>query len=150
MKIDWQKLVGVEKPEESKGFMLWQTSQLWQREVNKILQPFELTMQQLLILAGIAWLTREDDLIATQVDIARFLEIDSMVVSQILKRLEKKNLVERDVHPHDTRAKIVRLTNAGTETFTEALPQVHLLEEAFFSNNDQLLTILQNIYGHYK
>jgi len=150
MKIDWEKLAGVEKPEESKGFMLWQTSQLWQREVNKTLQPFELTMQQLLILAGIGWLTREDDLIATQVDIARFLEIDSMVVSQILKRLEKKNLVERDIHPLDTRAKIVRLTDTGTEIFIEALPKVHLLEEAFFSDNDQVLPLLKDIYGRYK
>ncbi len=150
MKIDWKKLAGVEKPEESRGFMLWKTSQLWQKEVNKTLQPFDLTMQQLLILAGIGWLTREDHLIATQVDVARFLEIDSMVVSQVLKRLEKKALVERDVHPLDTRAKIVRLTEFGTETFITALPYVHLLEEKFFGENRQLLADLHDMYGRYK
>jgi hypothetical protein len=35
-----------ETPSESNGFLLWKATNLWQREINKILKKFDLTHTQ--------------------------------------------------------------------------------------------------------
>lgn len=47
----------VEKPEESSGFLLWQVTNLWQREIKKALENYGLTHSQYVLLASIHWLT---------------------------------------------------------------------------------------------
>ncbi len=36
-------IFSVKKPEESSGFLLWQVTNLWQREIKKALEQYGLT-----------------------------------------------------------------------------------------------------------
>jgi DNA-binding MarR family transcriptional regulator len=42
-----------ETPSESNGFLLWKATNLWQREINKILKKFDLTHTQFVVLASL-------------------------------------------------------------------------------------------------
>ena len=42
-------------PQNSSGLLLLQVTNLWQREIKKILKPFDLTHPQFMVLASIYW-----------------------------------------------------------------------------------------------
>ena len=46
----------VERSEDSTGFLLWQVTNLWQREIKKALEKYELTHAQFVLLASTHWL----------------------------------------------------------------------------------------------
>ena len=48
-----------EKPEESTGFLLWQVTNLWQREIKKALEKYGLTHSQFVLIASMYWLELE-------------------------------------------------------------------------------------------
>src|SRR5579875_759103 len=73
------------RPEQSLGYMFWQTSNLWQRKMVKALKPTGLTPVQLVLLAGVAWLERSAEPI-TQVRLARQAKTYVMMTSQVLKK----------------------------------------------------------------
>ena len=75
--------------------MFWQTSNLWQRRMVKALKPTGLTLVQLVLLAGVAWLEREGEPI-TQARLARQAKTDVMMTSQVLKKLESRGLVSKN------------------------------------------------------
>ena len=47
------------KAEESSGLLLWQVSMLWQRGIKKVLQPFDLTHPQFVLLASAQWFAQQ-------------------------------------------------------------------------------------------
>jgi DNA-binding MarR family transcriptional regulator len=53
----------------------------------------------------------------TQRGLARRMSSDPSTVRAMLVLLERRGLVERDIHPTDSRARTVTLTTAGTRTF---------------------------------
>jgi hypothetical protein len=61
----------VQKAEDSSGFLLWQVTNLWQREIKKALSPFDLTHSQFVILANTHWLSLQK----TEVTRSYFLSI---------------------------------------------------------------------------
>jgi len=123
------------RPEESLGYMLWQTCNLWQRKIVRALSPTDLTLVQFALLAGIAWLERAPEPI-TQVRLARYLNMDAMMTSQVLRRLESKGLVSKKASGSDSRANIVMLTEKGADLVTKALELVHGVESGFFRSLD--------------
>ena len=121
-----------DKPEESTGFLLWQLTNFWQREIKKVLEPFELTHSQFVLLANIHWLSnRKKDI--TQVLLSNQTKIDPMTTSTVLRTLQSKSLIKRQEHSIDTRAKTVALTNEGTEIIKKAIPTVEQFDKNFFS-----------------
>ena len=54
---------------------------------------------------------------ATQSEISHLLGIDRSTNTLVLRILEKKGLIERWSHPHDSRKKCVRITDAGRLAF---------------------------------
>lgn len=80
----------VEKAEESSGFLLWQVTNLWQREIKKALEPFDLTHSQFVLLASIHWMTlhKQD---VTQILLSSHTKIDPMTTSTVLRTLQKKD-----------------------------------------------------------
>lgn len=66
----------------------------------------------------------------TQKMISSHSEIDTMTTSQILKLLEKKNLIQRKLHPTDTRPNIIELLPEGE--VNQAVPLVEKVDEDFF------------------
>ena len=54
---------------------------------------------------------------ATQSEISQLLGIDRSTNTLVLRILEKKGLAERWSHPHDSRKKCVKITDAGRMAF---------------------------------
>ncbi len=121
----------VEKPEESSGFLLWQVTNLWQREIKKALEQYGITHSQFVLMASIHWLTLQKQEV-TQVGLSNHTKIDPMTTSTVLRTLQQKGLVQRQEHLTDTRAKTVGLTEEGKKIVKKAVVTVEKFDEAFF------------------
>ena len=127
-----EKIFSVETPEESSGFLLWQVTNLWQREIRKALEQHDLTHSQFVLLASTLWLTKEKQII-TQVVLSNHTKIDPMTTSTVLRTLQKKGLIERVEHETDTRAKTISLTSTGAELAKQAVKTVEKFDHDFFT-----------------
>lgn len=141
----------VAKAEDSSGFLLWQVTNLWQRELRKALDPFGITHAQFVLLASTYWLTISGDEV-TQMQLSKHTKIDPMTTSTVLRTLQKKGLLQRKEHPVDTRAKVIALTEAGKKLTKLVVPVVETFDETFFAGltqkhesfNRQLQKLLDN------
>lgn len=139
----------VEKAEDSSGFLLWQVTNLWQREIKKALEPYDLTHSQFVLMASIHWLTLQQQDV-TQILLSSHTKIDPMTTSTVLRTLQAKGLLQRQEHLTDTRAKTVGLTESGKNIIKQAVKTVETFDKTFFATlgnktqlfNEQLLTIL--------
>lgn len=140
----------VEKPEESSGFLLWQVTNMWQREIKKALLSYNITHSQFVLLASIHWLTLHHQEV-TQIVLSAHTKIDPMTTSTVLRTLQQKGLVSRQEHVTDTRAKTVVLSNEGKKLVKKAVVAVEKFDNEFFSVlgvqtknfNKHLLDLLQ-------
>ena len=121
-----------EDANDSSGFLLWQVTALWQRQVSRALRPHDLTQVQFAILASLLWLTRREADV-TQARLAAHARLDVTMTSQVLRTLEARRLLDRRAHPSDTRAKVLRLTAAGRALALQAVPDVEAADAAFFA-----------------
>lgn len=87
-----------------------------------------------MVIAVVGYLTRDGGEI-TQQDVARFAEIDRMLVSQVVRRLADEGLVKRRSHSTDKRAWSLSLTKRGANRLAKALPLVEAADEEFFGIN---------------
>lgn len=117
--------------QESTGLLFARVYNAWHGRVKKALQKVGLTHPQFIILTSLGYLELQQDLV-TQVNLAAFSDMDVMTVSQVLKLLLKKGLVERREHPQDSRAKVVFLTDIGRERMNQALPLVEAIDQTYF------------------
>lgn len=122
-------------PDDSPGFLLWQVSNLWQRKMKAGLSSLGLTHVQFVLLAGIVWLNQQDESV-TQAALAAHAKTDVMMTSKVLRTLEQKNLVKRETHTTDTRAKSLTTTNQGYQLFKEAIRIVDRIDNEFFEVPD--------------
>ncbi len=122
----------VKKPEDSPGFLLWQVTNLWQREIKKSLECYNLTHPQFVILASTYWFELKK-VKPTQILLSNHSKIDPMTTSTILKNLEKKSLIIRTNSKTDTRAKLIKLTEVGIKKTFEAVKKIEEIDEKFFS-----------------
>jgi DNA-binding MarR family transcriptional regulator len=120
-----------ESAEDSSGFLLWQVTNLWQREIKKALEKYELTHSQYVLLASIHWLTLHHQEV-TQVVLSSHTKIDPMTTSTVLRTLQAKNLLQRQEHATDTRAKTVALTEEGKKVIKQAVKAVEKFDADFF------------------
>lgn len=125
----------VENADESSGFLLWQVTNLWQREIKKALEKYGLTHSQFVLMASIHWLTLQKQEV-TQVVLSAHTKIDPMTTSTVLRTLQQKGLIERKEHLTDTRAKTVALTEEGRNTVKKAVVTVEQFDKRFFSALD--------------
>lgn len=119
------------KAEDSSGFLLWQVTSLWQRELKKALEEYDLTHSQYVLLASIHWLTLQKQDV-TQILLSSHTKIDPMTTSTVLRTLQAKGLLKRQEHATDTRAKTVALTDKGREVTKEAVIAVERFDAKFF------------------
>ncbi len=122
----------VQRAEDSSGFLLWQVTNLWQREIKKALLPFDLTHSQFVILASTHWLILQNAEV-TQIVLSNNTKIDPMTTSQVLRALQKKEFIIRKEHLTDTRAKTIEITETGRETIKKAVIAVEHFDREFFS-----------------
>lgn len=121
----------VKKAEDSSGFLLWQVTNLWQREIKKALEPYGLTHSQFVLMASIHWLTIHKQEV-TQIILSAYTKIDPMTTSSVLRTLQQKGFVQRKEHLTDMRAKTVGLTENGKKVIKKAIVTVEKFDVNFF------------------
>jgi DNA-binding MarR family transcriptional regulator len=123
-------------PNDSLGFMFWQTSNLYQKKLVNALKPVDLTLAQFVILAGTARLENggpeEPVTQVTQVRLARQAGTDVMMTSQVIRKLVGRGLLSRRQSGADSRANHVELTERGREIVRRALAIAQEFEKSFF------------------
>jgi len=127
---------GFKRPEDSPGFLLWQVTTTWQREIKAALEPYSITHPQFVIMALLLWFT-EQGMEPIQSVIIEKSKLDKMTVSGSIKKLVAMQFVKRDECKHDTRAKVVRLTQKGVSLTQKLVSTVELIDKTFFSNISQ-------------
>jgi DNA-binding MarR family transcriptional regulator len=120
-------------PGDSPGFLLWHATLRWQRAVAAALTPLGLTHVQFVLLACAWWLNSQGER-PNQLTLARQAGTDVKMTSQVLRALESKGLVEREVDPADTRAKRLRVTGAGADLAPRAIAAVEQVDAEFFQS----------------
>lgn len=106
---------------------------------NKFVQ-ISLTYPQFLILNALEKLQEKKEEVK-QVDLADFTRMDVMTVSTIVRNLEKQALISRENSEKDTRAKIIKLTNDGTQKVWAGQNMISQIDDQFFSVLDEYTTM---------
>ena len=130
--------------QNSTGLLFIRAYHKWHGLIKNKLRTIDLTHPQFVVLTTLAALLRQQEWVS-QTDIARFSDMDVMTVSQIIRLLVKKGLIMREVHPKDSRANIILLTDTGLQKVNQALPLVEGIDQAFFGkleNNTETLNQL--------
>lgn len=116
---------------DSPGFLLWRISNTWQREQRAALQPLGLTHTQFVMLAVTTWFGSQEPL--TQARLSQLTGSDPMTTSQVVRALLANGLFVRDVHPTDTRAKVISVSEAGRDIAHKAIVVVEEVDRKFFA-----------------
>lgn len=135
-KGETSSVFSVEKPEDSPGFLLWQTTITWQRLVKKALDPYDISHAQFVVLAILLWFEKTKQH-PTQVIIANWSKLDKMTISKSLKILASQGLVKRSENAKDSRAKSVYLTVAGRNLAAQLVPMIERVDNEFFKVLDK-------------
>ena len=148
-KIKTKSFFGFERAENSPGFLLWQTTTIWQRLIKNALEPFDISHPQFVIMATLAWFERHD-YDTMQISIVNWSKLDKMTVSQSLKKLAIQGLIQRAEHKADTRAKMVILTDKGRDLIGTLVPLVESIDAEFFGqlpkkDEESLIKILNKL-----
>lgn len=122
---------GFDKPEDSPGFLLWQTTMIWQRQIKRALETYDISHPQFVIMATLLWFEAHH-YDTTQILIVNWSKLDKMTVSKSLKKLVALGYVNRIEHETDTRAKNVSLTEKGKEMVSLLVPIVEKIDNIFF------------------
>jgi DNA-binding MarR family transcriptional regulator len=130
-------------PADSPGFLLWHATLAWQRAVTAVLRPLDLTHVQFVLLACTWWLDERGD-VPNQMTLAGQAGTDVKMTSEVLRTLEAKGLVHRQVDPDDNRAKQLRITPAGVKLARRAIVAVERVDaEVFGAAASDLTRVLQ-------
>jgi DNA-binding MarR family transcriptional regulator len=116
--------------DDSPGLMLWRVTNSWQAAQRAVLQQFDLTHVQFVLLASLTWL--RSDVPVTQRDLADHAHTDPMMTSQVLRALERKGLIRRASHPTDGRARALTVTQEGAALANRANASVEAVDRLFF------------------
>jgi DNA-binding MarR family transcriptional regulator len=102
--------------------------------VRAALAPHDLTHVQFVLLASLWWLSDHADEPPTQRALAQQAGTDPMMTSQVLRKLEARELITREADRRDSRARRLRLTAAGSRVLGGALADVEAVDEAYFAS----------------
>jgi DNA-binding MarR family transcriptional regulator len=133
-------------PGDSPGFLLWHATLRWQRDTTAALAPLDLTHVQFVLLACCWWLNDQGER-PNQLALARQAGTDVKMTSQVVRTLEQKGLLEREVDPADTRARRLRVTAKGAALAPKAIEAAEAVDTAFFSAvpDAEVLSLLRRL-----
>lgn len=133
-------------PGDSPGFLLWHATLRWQRDVTAALGPLDLTHVQFVLLACTWWLNTHGSR-PNQLSLAQQAGTDVKMTSQVLRALEAKGLIAREIDPDDSRAKRLRVTESGAELAPRAIAAVETVDARFFESvaRDDALSLLRRL-----
>ena len=114
-------------------FSLYSASNLMTRLYRPILDQFELTYPQFVVMLAL-W--QEDDVPLKQ--LSRLTRLDAGTITPIVKRLESKGMVKRHVDKEDERIKRVVVTEQG-QAIRQPIREAHTaMLEKFSDKQDKL------------
>ena len=122
--------------EDKIGILIWKTSNYWQANIRKVLNPYKISLNEYLVLQSIDYLLRNKENIY-QNEIANLIGIDIAVTSVTLKLLEKNGYILRK-SMNDNRKKNIQFLQTGEKIFKSVEPSVDRQEEIIFNklNNE--------------
>jgi DNA-binding MarR family transcriptional regulator len=120
-------------PNDSPGFLLWHATLRWQRGIAQELAPLDLTHVQFVLLACTWWLNDHGQR-PSQVALAAQAGTDIKMTSQVVRSLERKGLVEREVDIADTRTRRLRVSRRGAQLAPRAIAIVERVDSDFFAD----------------
>lgn len=124
----------VNTPQESPGFLLWQVSNLWQQAIRKSLKTFGLSHAQFVLLASTIWLEDHNETV-NQSRLAKQTAMDKMMVSEVVRVLETKKLIQRKINPTDKRSFSIKATAKAVRLIPKAMQAVEKSNQLFFSRS---------------
>jgi DNA-binding MarR family transcriptional regulator len=95
------------------AYARWREAMRWQRAVDKALRPLGLTHTQLLVLSAASHAFDDELDGATQASIAQAAGLDRVTTAAVLRNLESRGLVSRDIIDGDRRSWSVAPTSRG-------------------------------------
>ena len=112
------------------GLLIWQTSNIWQSKLRKILKNHKISLNEYLIIETLFKLSSLTKTVS-QIRIANNSSLDVSVVSTNLTLLENKNLV---IRTHiDNRSKNILLTDQGLSLISSLIKIIKNEEIEFFN-----------------
>jgi DNA-binding MarR family transcriptional regulator len=151
--VDWESVSRFKQPEDSLGYLLWQTAHGWMRRLNGELLGMGLTHLQMIALGSTLWLTRIGGA-PSQARLAEFCAMDPMLISKVVRTLEKKRAIVRTPDPRDTRSKLLSVTDEGKRIILQCIPVIERAYEKFFAavgeNEPQLHDMLLRLFHSMK
>ena len=117
------------------GLLIWKASNFWQSKVRKLLNSYNLSLNEYLILRSIFYLSLLKSNIY-QNEVANFIGIDISVTSVTLKLLEKKKYITRDFK-RDNRRKNIEIVKEGVNLF-------HIIHPLLKNEEDKIFNKLNN------
>jgi len=130
--VDWDSVSRFKTPEDSLGYLLWQTAHGWMRRLNSELVEMGLTHLQMIALGSTAWLTRVNGP-PSQAQLAQFCAMDPMLISKVVRTLEKKHAIARTPDQRDTRRRLLSVTDERTQIILKCIPVIERAYEKFFA-----------------
>jgi DNA-binding MarR family transcriptional regulator len=118
-------------PNDSPGFLLWHA---------QALAPLDLTHVQFVLLACTWWLNEQHER-PTQIALAAQAGTDIKMTSQVVRSLERKRLIKREVDAADTRARRLHVTRRGAGLAVRAIAIVEQVDSAFFADIPERQTL---------
>jgi DNA-binding MarR family transcriptional regulator len=117
------------------GFLIWQTSNMWKKQVRIKLNKINLTFVQFIFLEGLNELLSSKKQV-TQIQLSQHINCGSMVTSNVIRTLKTYGYVAIKAHPKDTRAKLISITAEGKTTLNKAMPIMKELNSFFFEKEN--------------
>ena len=110
------------------GLLLWKASNLWQSKLRNVLEGYNLTLNEFIILETL-FMSRDKGI--TQIYISKSSGVNVSVISTVIKVLQKKSLIKRK-SDLDSRKKIIELSNNGSILIKKILPFINEVENNIF------------------
>jgi len=121
-------------------FRLYQSANLLHKSGTKALESTHITTQQWAVIGALARIGVEEGISVG--DLTRYLLVSRQSLTGILARLERDDLVERAVSPHDSRSRLIRLTSHGRHLWSTDMSRLisdyYDTALAGFSNTDKI------------
>ncbi|GAA0394146.1 MarR family transcriptional regulator [Acrocarpospora corrugata] len=115
----------------SPGFLLWRATQRWQREINAALQVVGMSHVQFALLVDLWWFDHRGRM-PTPRELAEHATVDDMMTSQVIRVLEVKGLLTREIDPTEERRRVLAITDEGRRLAERAAEIVDSVDRQVF------------------
>jgi MarR family transcriptional regulator, organic hydroperoxide resistance regulator len=96
----------------SLSYLIWEINNKINQKIAKKLLKWKVTPLQFRVLSVVAKLNSEQEIV-TQINITNYLRTDQTMISKVVRDLELKQYLVREVGRTDTRAKVITITELG-------------------------------------